>query len=157
MSAWDGCEVSGFEFLKSEYAPQGLVVTSTVFWYYLLDLMINRDPMDSVLTWLAFIVFFGLQAMQLASCSNMQSSFFLKTFIALAEGFIIGGTGYGIVQASIPTRLPSAILPQGPSLTSLNKQADGSYTDSSGKSYIVGPDGRPIPMSFIQAATTVPS
>jgi len=154
MSAWDGCEVSGFEFLKSEYAPQGLVVTATIFWYYLLDLMINRDPMDTVLTWIAFILFFGLQAMQLASCDNMQSSFFIKTFIALAEGFIIGGTGYGIVQASIPTRLPSAILPQGPSLTSLNKQSDGSYTDASGKSYIVGPDGRPIPMSFIQAATS---
>jgi len=157
MSQWDGCEISGFELLKSEYAPQGLVVTATVFWYYLLDLMINRDPMDTVLTWLAFIVFFGLQAMQLKDCDNMQNSFFVKTFIALAEGFIIGGTGYGIVQSSIPTRLPSAILPQGPSLTSLTKQTDGSYTDASGKQYIVGPDGRPIPMSFIQAATTAPS
>jgi len=157
MSQWDGCEVKGFELLKSEYAPQGLVVTATVFWYYLLDLMINRDPMDTILTWISFILFFGLQAMQLASCDNMQNSFFVKTFIALAEGFIIGGTGYGIVQSSIPTRLPSAILPQGPSLTSLTKQADGSYTDASGKAYIVGPDGRPIPMSFIQAATTAPS
>jgi len=157
MSQWDGCEVKGFELLKSEYAPQGLVVTATVFWYYLLDLMINRDPMDTILTWISFILFFGLQAMQLASCDNMQNSFFVKTFIALAEGFIIGGTGYGIVQSSIPTRLPSAILPQGPSLTSLTKQADGSYVDASGKAYIVGPDGRPIPMSFIQAATTAPS
>ena len=33
MSAWDGCEIAGFEFFKSEYAPQGLVVPATRFWY----------------------------------------------------------------------------------------------------------------------------
>lgn len=152
MSEWDGCEIKGFEFFKSEYAPQGLVVTSTVFWYYLLDLMMNRAALDSLLTWLAFLLFFGLQTMQLASCSNMAGNVILKTFVALAEGFIIGGTGYGIVQTTIPTRLPSAVLPQGPSLTSLTKQANGQYADSSGNMYIVGPDGRPLAVSFIQQA-----
>jgi len=152
LSDFDGCDINGFEYFKSEYAPQGLVVTATVFWYYLLDLLMNRNILDSVLTWIAFIVFFGLQASQLKDCSNMTGSFFLKTFISLVEGFIIGGTGYGIVQASIPTRLPSSILPQGPSLTSLTKQANGTYVDAAGAAYIVGPDGRPIPVSFIQAA-----
>lgn len=153
MSGWDGCEIKGFEGLKSEYAPQGLVVTATIFWYYLLDLLMNRDPVDSSITWVAFILFFGLQAWQLASCTNMASSFLIKTFISLAEGFIIGGTGYGIVQATIPTRLPSAVLPQGPNLSSLTRQENGTYTDSAGASYIVGPDGRPVAVSFIQAAT----
>ena len=149
-----GCEISGFEFLSSKYAPQSLVVTSTVFWYYLLDLLMNRDPLDSVFTWLAFILFFGLQAMVLKnSCTNLTGSFYIKTFIAFAEGFVIGGTGYGIVQGSIPTRLPSAVLPQGPNLSSLSKQADGTYTDGNGTPYIVGPDGRPIPVSFIQQAS----
>jgi len=147
-----GCEISGFESIPSPYAPQSLVVTATIFWYYLLDLLMNRDPLDSSVTWIAFIVFFGLQAMQLKDCSNMAGSVAIKTFISLAEGFVIGGTGYGIVQSTIPTRLPSAVLPQGPSINSLTKQADGSYTDSSGKEYIVGPDGRPVPKSFLAAA-----
>lgn len=152
MSGWDGCEIKGFEFLSSEYAPQGLVVTATVFWYYLLDLMLNRAAIDSMMTWITFLIFFVLQAMQLRACANLRDSFFLKTFIAFFEGFVIGGTGYGIVQATIPSRLPSAVLPQGPSLTSLTKQPNGTYTDGAGTPYIVGPDGRPIPVSFIQAA-----
>lgn len=157
MSPWDGCEVAGFEFFKSAYAPQGLVVTATIFWYYLLDLMVNRNSLDSVLSWLAFILFFGLQAMQLKDCDNMVSSFFIKTFIAFTEGFIIGGIGYGIVQSTIPTRLPSAILPQGPNVTSLDKQTDGTYKDKAGNEYIVGPDGRPILKSFIESAMSGPS
>lgn len=152
VTGWDGCEIKGFEFLSSGYAPQGLVVTATVFWYYLLDLLMNRDPLDSSVTWVAFILFFGLQAMQLKSCSNMAGSFFIKTFISLAEGFIIGGLGYGIVAATIPTRLPSAVLPQGPNISSLTKQADGTYRDAGGKEYIVGPDGRPMEKSFLEAA-----
>jgi hypothetical protein len=157
MTAWDGCEIKGFESFKSDYAPQGLVVTATIFWYYILDLMVNRNPLDSVLTWLAFILFFGLQAMNLKDCEKMKESFFVKTFIAFAEGFVVGGIGYGIVQTTIPTRLPSAILPQGPNITSLTKQADGTYKDSVGNEYIVGPDGRPIAKSFIESAMTSPS
>ena len=148
MSAWAGCEVYGFEGLKSPYAPQGLVVTATIFWYYLLDLLMNRDPLDSVATALAFPLLFGLQVMQLKTCDNIAGSVVIKSIIAIAEGFIIGGTGYGIVQSSIPDRLPSAVLPQGPSLSSMSKNADGSYTGKDGKIYVVGPDGRPIPQSF---------
>jgi len=148
MSAWAGCEVYGFEGLKSPYAPQGLVVTATVFWYYLLDLFMNRDALDSIATALAFPLFFGLQVMQLKTCDNIVGSVIMKSIIALVEGLIIGGTGYGIVQSSIPNRLPSAVLPQGPSLSSMTKNPDGTYTGKDGKVYIVGPDGRPIPQSF---------
>jgi len=147
-----GCEIPGFEFLRSDYAPQGLVVTSTVFWFYLLDLMINRNPIDSAITWGAFLVFFGLQAYQLKDCSNLAGSFFIKLSIAFVQGFIIGGAGYGIVQATIPSRLPSKVLPVGPNLSSLKKNADGTYTDSAGAKYIVGPDGRPLSAEFIAAA-----
>jgi hypothetical protein len=148
MSAWAGCEVYGFEGLKSPYAPQGLVVTATVFWYYLLDLWMNRDPLDSVATALAFPILFGLQVMQLKTCDNIAGSVVMKSIIAVVEGFLIGGTGYGIVQSSIPDRLPSAVLPSGPSLSSMKKNADGSYTGKDGKIYVVGPDGKPIPQSF---------
>ena len=153
MSAWAGCEIYGFEGLKSPYAPQGLVVTATIFWYYLLDLWVNRHGLDSVATALAFPLFFGLQVMQLKTCEDLAGSVAVKSIIALAEGLLIGGTGYGIMQASAPNRLPSSVLPQGPSLSSLTKNADGEYVDAEGNVYIIGPDGRPIPKSFIAAAT----
>jgi hypothetical protein len=154
MSAWPGCDVYGFEYFHSRYAPQGLVVTSTIFWYYLIDLFMNRNILDSVAAIFAFMLFFGLETLQLKMCKDFTDSVWIKAFIALSEGFFIGGVGYAIVQSSAPNRLPSAVLPQGPSLASLTKNADGSYTDASGEVYIVGPDGRPIKRSFIAAATS---
>jgi len=151
MSAWPGCDVYGFEYFHSRYAPQGLVVTATIFWYYLIDLFMNRNILDSIAAILAFILFFGLETIQLKACRDFTDSVWIKAFIALSEGFFIGGTGYAIVQASAPDRLPSAVLPTGPSLSSMTKNADGTYTKD-GIIYIVGPDGRPIPQSFFTNA-----
>jgi hypothetical protein len=161
MSAWNGCEVYGFESLKSPYAPQGLVVTATIFWYYLLDLWINRNGLDSVATALAFPLFFGLQVWQLNTCDNMVGSVAIKSVIALVEGFIIGGTGYGIVQSTIPERLPSYGLPKTPLLSSMTKNADGTYTAADGTVYVIGPNGEPVPQAWltknVQDATSRPS
>jgi hypothetical protein len=88
----------------------------------------------------------------MSACPNLAGSFFVKLSIAFVEGFIIGGTGYGIVQATIPSRLPSAVLPVGPNLSSLTKGADGTYTDAAGTKYVVGPDGRPLSAAFLAAA-----
>lgn len=153
MSGWNGCEVYGFESMKSPYAPQGLVVTATVFWYYLLDLWMNRHGLDSVATALAFPIFFGLQVWLLKSCENFGESIAIKSAIALVEGLIIGGTGYGIVQSSAPDRLPSSVLPTVPRLSSMTRNPDGSYTDSEGNEYIIGPDGRPISKKFLAQAS----
>jgi len=153
MSAWNGCEIYGFEGMKSPYAPQGLVVTSTIFWFYLLDLWMNRHGLDSVATALAFPLFFGLQVWQLSTCENFSESVAVKSAIALVEGLIIGGTGYGIVQISVPDRLPSSVLPTVPRLSSMTRNADGSYTDGSGNQYVVGPDGRPVSKKFLAQAS----
>jgi hypothetical protein len=160
MSAWNGCEVYGFESLKSPYAPQGLVVTATIFWYYLLDLWNNRDGLDSVATALAFPLFFGLQVWQLNSCDNMVGSVGIKSVIALVEGLIIGGTGYGIVQSTIPERLPSYGLPKTPLLSSMTKNADGTYSAADGTVYVIGPNGEPVRQDWltknVQDATSRP-
>jgi hypothetical protein len=149
MSAWNGCEVYGFESLKSPYAPQGLVVTASIFWYYLLDLLMNRNPLDSIATGLAFPLLFGLQVWQLNTCENMVGSVAIKSVIALSEGLIIGGTGYGIVQSSIPERLPSYGLPKTPLLSSMTKNADGTYTAADGTVYVIGPNGEPVPQAWL--------
>jgi hypothetical protein len=153
MSGWNGCEVYGFQSLQSPYAPQGLVVTATIFWYYLLDLSMNRNPLDTIATALAFPLFFGLQIWQLSSCEKFSESVAAKSAIALVEGLIIGGTGFGIIQSSIPDRLPSAVLPTVPRLSSMTKNPDGSYTDSDGNEYVIGPDGRPISKKFLAQAS----
>jgi len=153
MSAWNGCEVYGFQSLQSPYAPQGLVVTATIFWYYLLDLSMNRNPLDTIATALAFPLFFGLQVWQLSSCEKFSESVAAKSAIALVEGLIIGGTGFGIIQSSIPDRLPSSVLPTVPRLSSMTKNPDGSYTDSDGNEYVIGPDGRPISKKFLAQAS----
>jgi hypothetical protein len=153
MSQWNGCEVYGFESMKSPYAPQGLVVTATIFWYYLLDLWMNRHGLDSVATALAFPLFFGLQVWLLKTCENFEESIAIKSVIALVEGLIIGGSGFGIVQASVPDRLPSSVLPTVPRLSSMTRNPDGSYTDSDGNEYVVGPDGRPISKKFLAQAS----
>jgi hypothetical protein len=153
MSAWNGCEVYGFQSLQSPYAPQGLVVTATIFWYYLLDLSMNRNPLDTIATALAFPLFFGLQIWQLSSCEKFSESVAAKSAIALVDGLIIVGTGFGIIQSSIPDRLPSSVLPTVPRLSSMTKNPDGSYTDSDGNEYVIGPDGRPISKKFLAQAT----
>ena len=157
MSAWTGCEVYGFEGLKSPYSPQGLVVSATIFWYYLIDLLMNRNVLDSIATMGAFGLFFGLQVMQLKTCDDLAGSVLVKSVIALAEGLIIGGTGYGIVQSSAPERLPSYVLPNAPPLSSMTKNPNGTYTGKDGTVYILGPDGRALPQSFFTNAATATS
>ena len=159
ITNYDGCEVQGFEWMKSPYAPQGLVVTATMFWYFVLDLMVNRDPLDSVAAWLTFIAVFGAQMSVLRTeCDELNadfSTFVIKSIVALAEGLLIGGSGFGIVYTTRPDLLPSAALPQGVPVSSLTTDPKtGNYVDSKGNQYIAGPDGRAIPLNFVLGGTS---
>jgi hypothetical protein len=120
----------------------------------------NRNALDSVATALTFPLLFGLQVWQLNTCDNMVGSVAIKSVIALAEGFIIGGTGYGIVQSTIPERLPSYGLPKTPLLSSMTKNADGTYSASDGTVYVIGPNGEPVQQDWltknVQDATSGP-
>jgi hypothetical protein len=149
INNYSGCEIQGFESLKSPFAPQGLVVTSTIFWYYLLDLLMNRNILDGVGTIVTFVIFIAFQVFELKTCEDLAGSVAVKTLISLIEGIIIGGLGYSVVQMYAPNRLPSSVLPQGPSAASLTKNANGEMVDSSGTVYIIGPNGQPIPKSFV--------
>jgi hypothetical protein len=152
ITNYSGCEIQGFESLKSPFAPQGLVVTSTIFWYYLLDLLMNRNILDGVGTIVTFVIFIGFQVFELKTCEDLAGSVAVKTLISLIEGIIIGGLGYSVVQMYAPNRLPSSVLPQGPSAASLTKNANGEMVDSSGTVYVIGPNGQPIPKSFVAQA-----
>jgi hypothetical protein len=105
INNYAGCTIQGFEGMASQYAPQTLVVTATIFAYYMLDLLVNRSASEASSSIVAFIVVYGAQAF-VTSC---QAGYW-PPLTALAEGFLFGGGAFGIVNATAPQRLPSSVL-----------------------------------------------
>lgn len=131
--------------LRSNYASSSLVLTTTFFVYYLIDLVVNRGWVSATATIFAFAILFGGQALTL-SCGGMFSHL-MVVGISLVEGAFLGGTAYSIVQAYYPSYLPtSAIVPYPRKTASdLMRNEDGRYTDESGNLYFVLPNGSAVP------------
>jgi hypothetical protein len=113
IEKYAGCYVQGFESLQSGYAPQTLVVTSTIFSYYMFDLIANRSILDATATIVTFGTIFLAQSAVIGNCEvdgYVPISIFLKMAMALAEGMFVGGLSYATVQAQYPNRLPSSVL-----------------------------------------------
>jgi hypothetical protein len=150
---YDGCSVQGFDGFSTEFAPQTLVVTSTVFFYYIFDLVGNRGWLNSLATILIFAsVYLGQVAIlgftaEDGACSTGRYGNFSQALMALFEGIVFGGSSYGIVQTYYPTRLPSATISPFPrrSAGDLTMGADGKMYDSSGMPYLVLPNGQTAP------------
>lgn len=134
--AADGCDIPGFDagFMKSDYTPQSLLVTATIFWYYILDLILNRGWVDATASIIMFAVLFTGQFMYM--CLGTRSKG-LHALFALLQGLIVGGTAYGIVATVAPARLPTSALPVGrrvdPSSLTLK---DGKMIDGKGVPYV---------------------
>jgi hypothetical protein len=149
---YDGCSVQGLEGWKTDFAPQTLVVTATVFCYYIFDLVRNRGWINSA----GSIVIFGLvyllqvgviqMASQDGSCGGPYSHS-SQALMALFEGIVFGGSAYGIVQTYYPNRLPSSTISPFPSKTAsdLTPGPDGKMYDSDGNPYVVLPNGQAVP------------
>lgn len=170
---YNGCSVQGFEGFASEYAPQTLVVTATVFSYYLFDNISNRGWVNSIAGIVVFLITYISQIAVLATTAGSDGcgapnpadkTMMLKSdygplqqgIMALAEGLLFGGTSYGIVQTYYPTRLPSSVIsPFGQrSKSELTVGPDGKMYDSNGYPWIVLPNGQTFPdMSSAQAKT----
>ena len=101
-----GCNVQGFEGVASPFAPQTLVVTATIFAYYMIDLLVNRSATEAAATIVAFLAVYGTQAAVITAC---QPGYW-PPLTALAEGILFGGGAFGVVNASAPERLPSSVL-----------------------------------------------
>jgi hypothetical protein len=153
---YDGCSVQGFESLATEYAPQTLVVTATVFSYYCFDLVQNRGWVNSIAALAAFALTYIGQVAIIASTNGGSGcqvngrapySAISQGIRALAEGLLFGGTSYGIVKTYYPTRLPSSTVSPFPrkSASDLTMGADGKMRDSDGFPYVVLPNGQAVP------------
>jgi hypothetical protein len=147
---YDGCSVQGFEFLRTEFAPQTLVITATVFCYYIFDIVRNRGWMNGVASILGFASVFLLQFGVLKStgeCGDGKWSPTSQAAMALFEGIVFGGSAYGIVQTYYPERLPSSTVSPFPrrSKKDLTMGPDGRMYDSSGLPYVILPNGQAVP------------
>lgn len=156
-TTYDGCSVQGFESFASEYAPQTLVVTATVFSYYCIDLIQNRGWVNSIAGVTAFILTYIGQVAIIATTNGGSGcppppgrqpySAISQGIRALAEGLMFGGTSYGIVKTYYPTRLPSSTVSPFPRKTAadLTIGADGKMRDADGYPYVVLPNGQAVP------------
>ena len=151
---YDGCTVQGFSALASNYAPQTLVVTATVFSYYMFDLIANRGGSFSAPTAVIFIILFLAEMFIIDDCDVPQEhpagiappGKYLKGLMAFTEGMLFGGSAYSVVQAYYPERLPTAALSPFPRRSRSDlKEVDGKLVDENGLPYIVLPNGQTQP------------
>ena len=144
---YDGCNVQGFEWAASKYAPQTLVITATIFAYYMFDLIANRGWVNATATIVVFLLTFAVQAGIVGNCSPEGPSTFLKAIAAFTEGLLFGGISYAVVQAYYPTKLPSGVISPFPrkSRGDLTLNADGKLVDASGLPYVCLPNGQCVP------------
>jgi hypothetical protein len=146
---YDGCSVQGFEGWKTDFAPQTLVVTATVFCYYIFDLVRNRGWMNALASILMFGFFYLMQTAVLimtGGCGGEYSDF-SQALRALFEGIVFGGSAYGIVQTYYPNRLPSSVISPFPTKnkSELTMGPDGRMYDADGYPYVVLPNGNAVP------------
>ena len=147
---YDGCNIQGFGWAASKYAPQTLVVTATIFSYYMFDLIANRGWVNATATIIVFLVVFMGQTAIVGACpvnGDAGPGTFLKGMAALLEGMFFGGTSYAIVQAYYPAKLPSGVISPFPRKTvkDLTMGADGRYVDENGLPYVCLPNGQCVP------------
>ena len=149
---YDGCSVQGFEGWKTDFAPQTLVVTATVFLYYIFDLVSNRGWVNSAASIVIFALVYILQVGVLqmtapdGSCGGPYGHY-QQALMALFEGIVFGGTAYGVVQTYYPERLPSMTMSVFPrkSKKDLTMGPDGKMYDADGYPYVVLPNGQVVP------------
>jgi hypothetical protein len=150
---YDGCSVQGFESIRTTFAPQTLVVTATVFCYYIFDLVRNRGWINAAASIAMFGFFYIMQTGVLLMSGGCETSIGNKdtsvaqSVRALFEGIVFGGSAYGIVQTYFPNRLPSSVISPFPVKTKgdLTAGPDGRMYDADGYPYVVLPNGNAVP------------
>lgn len=150
FKGYNGCEVQGFGSLSSTYAPQTLVVTSTVFSYYCYDLIRNRGWINSIPAILAFFAAYigQVAVIDFQNVTGCKGGPTIPGGIrAFFEGLLFGGVGYGIVQTYAPTRLPSSTISPFPRKVAgdLSPGPDGKMYDADGYPYVILPNGQAVP------------
>ena len=146
---YNGCSVQGMEGFATEFAPQTLVITATVFCYYIFDIVRNRGWINGIAPILGFSSVYLLQfgVIKMAGGCGGPYGDMAQAAMALFEGIVFGGSAYGIVQTYAPERLPSSTVSPFPrrNVRDLTTGPDGRMYDSAGNPYVVLPNGQAVP------------
>jgi hypothetical protein len=139
FGSYSGCDIQGFEWAHSPYAPQTLVVIATIFSYYGFDLVKNRGAGKAAATIGLGAVFFFVQLFLAGDCTlpgdpQPATSKWIQAFLGAIEGLFVGGLSYTVVQAYYPNRLPSSAISPFPKMTP-NMLRDGKF-DADGNPWI---------------------
>jgi hypothetical protein len=139
FKTYTGCDIQGFGFAHSPYAPQTLVIIATIFSYYGFDLVKNRGMKNAGATIALGLVFFFTQLFLAGDCTlptdpGPPISKTYQAILAAAEGLFVGGVSYTVVQANYPQRLPSSAISPFPKMTP-NMLKDGKY-DADGNPWV---------------------
>jgi hypothetical protein len=150
VTDYKGCYVQGFEVdaLKSVYSSQTLTVTVTILMYYIVDLIMNKGILAATASIVMGIVLILAQASSMSASGCFDQMGFAGGLLAsIANGTIIGGLSFGIVEAYFPERLPSKAISPIPrvSVSDLKVGENGKLVDPSGKAWSLLPDGTPVP------------
>ena len=112
----DICTVPGFAAFESVYAPQSIVFTTSIFMYYLIDFVKNRDMNKNI----GLLSLFGgllliesVTTMRITECRGAYyftgNSFPLSIILAIFIGSFYGYLGWQTVSIVAPSKLPSSI------------------------------------------------
>lgn len=110
-----GCFIPGFDSFTSEFTSAPLVVTSTIMFYYVIDLLQNRGFFQSGATILAMIAFIASQFWILKNngCFSSFSSVGVPLATSVLAGLLFGGSSYGLISSVWPSALPSKVYAPG--------------------------------------------
>lgn len=146
---YNGCSVQGLEGFATEFAPQTLVITATVFCYYIFDIVRNRGWINGAAPILGFSSVYALQVGVIRGAGGCGGPYgdFSQAAMALFEGIVLGGSAYGVVQTYYPERLPSSTVSPFPrrNKKDLTPGPDGRMYDANGYPYVVLPNGQAVP------------
>jgi hypothetical protein len=132
FKSYTGCDIQGFDWAHSPYAPQSLVIIASIFSYYGIDLINNRGGGNAGATIGLGLLAFIAQLFLAGNCSlpgEPEISKLYQAILAGAEGLFVGGVSYSVVQAYFPSRLPSSTISPFPR-KSPSDLRDGKYDEN---------------------------
>lgn len=110
-----GCFIPGFDSFTSEFTSAPLVVTFSIMFYYVIDLLQNRGFFQSGATIIAMLAFIASQFWILKNngCLAGFSSVGVPLATSLLVGLLFGGSSYGLIWGVWPDGLPSKVYAPG--------------------------------------------
>jgi hypothetical protein len=148
---YPGCFVQGFEgeYFKSQYSSQTLVVTTTILFYYIFDLWMNKGVASAMAPVLAGALLIVLQISSMSSSGCFPNDSIGTTVgTSILNGLVLSFVFYIAMESYAPNLLPSKVIPtfKAPNPNSLKiDEATGKMVDASGKAWRFDATGNLIP------------